>query len=248
MGMVPQSHALPVLVTRPEPQASRFGQALRDRYADRVLPILTPLMAPVFLCPPLPEGRFGSVVFTSETGVQAAVRLADGLLPRRAYCVGDRTAQVAQELGFQAISATGDADCLFSLMRERPDHGPFLHLRGREARGDLTDRLTAAGIPAQAVVVYAQEERPLTPEAANLLSGVGPVIVPLFSPRSAGMFRRALGALPQAEEALSRLRLVALSPAVAAVFADDHVPNLRIAAKPNQAELFLALDRFIFVA
>ena len=247
MGMVPQSRALPVLITRPQPQASRFAAALRDRYGDRVSPILTPLLAPSYLRTDLPHDTFGSVVFTSETGARAAASQTHAL-PRRAYCVGDRTAKVAAELGFQTHSATGDAEKLLALLLNRPEHAPFLHLRGRESQGDLVAQLTAAGVSAQETIVYAQEPQALAPEAVHHLSGHGSVIAPLFSPRSAEVFRRALQGISPNETLWARLQVVALSPAVAAIFADLPPENLGIAAAPTQAELFLALDRFIIIA
>lgn len=248
MGMVPQSHAIPVLITRPEPQASRFCAALQNRYGALVQPILTPLLRPAFKNPVLPKGPFGSVVFTSETAVRAAVALTDAVVPKRAYCVGDHTAQVATELGFQAHSAAGDAENLLKLLSDRPEHSPFLHLRGREARGDLADRLAAAGVPAVSAVVYAQETLPLSAQAIKALQGDEPVIVPLFSPRSAEQFYRGLQNLPQVADLLPRLKIAALSPAVAAVLSGCPAQNIAIALAPNQAELFLVLDRFIFIA
>lgn len=243
MGMVSQSRAIPVLITRPMPQADRFARALRDRYKDRVVPILTPLLAATLLYPDLPEGSFRSVILTSETGARAAAAFARQL-PKRAYCVGDRTAQVAQDLGFQTISADGDADRLFHLLLTRPNDAPFLHLRGREARGDLVARLVTAGLGADQAVVYAQEPQDLSAEAISALSGNQPVIAPLFSPRSAELFRRALGALPNR----TSVRIVALSPEIAKIFADIGPESLGIATEPTQAELFLALDRFIITA
>jgi uroporphyrinogen-III synthase len=245
--MVPQSRALPVLITRPQPQASRFALALTDRYGARVMPVLTPLLAPAFFHTDLPAGFFGSVILTSETGARAAAALA-GDLPSRAFCVGDRTATVAAQAGFQARSAAGDADALFQLLLGQPEHAPFLHLRGREARGDLAVRLRAAGLSAQEAVVYAQEPQCLTTEARNVLEGAGPVLVPLFSPRSAEVFRRALSDIPEGSDIWGRLRIAALSPAIAAIFPECPFQHIAIATTPTQAELFSALDRFIFIA
>ncbi|MDO8882806.1 MAG: uroporphyrinogen-III synthase [Pseudotabrizicola sp.] len=249
--MAPQSRALPVLITRPEPQASRFAHALQNRYGDQAVPILSPLLSPVFLKPKIPDAPFGAVILTSETGARAAAGFP--ALPRRAYCVGDRTAEVARTAGFEAYSASGDADQLFRLLQGQADHAPFLHLRGREARGDLAARLTAANLPTKDAVVYAQEPVALSPEAIAILSavdasGAGPVIVPLFSPRTAEVFRRALSDLPDGNNVFNRLRIAALSPAIAEVFVACPPQSLGIAEAPSLAELFLVLDRFIITA
>ncbi|MDO9639175.1 MAG: uroporphyrinogen-III synthase [Pseudotabrizicola sp.] len=244
--MLSQSRALPVLITRPEPQASRFASALRDRYGNRVDPVLTPLLEPSFLTPDLRGMSFRSVVLTSETGARAAAALAG--LPAQAFCVGDRTAEVATDLGFQAISAKGDAGDLFHLVRTQPEHAPFLHLRGQDTRGDLVARLAGAGLRAHDAVVYVQQPVALSQDAVRVLSAGGPVIVPLFSPRTATLFRAALQSEIPDETVLSRLRIIAFSAAVAETFTDCQAGHLAIAAAPTLAELFLALDRFIFTA
>ncbi|TGD67260.1 uroporphyrinogen-III synthase [Tabrizicola sp. WMC-M-20] len=244
--MLSQSRALPVLITRPEPQASRFAAALRHRYADRVVPVMTPLLAPKFLHPDLRAMSFQSLVLTSETGARAAARL-DGL-PRHAFCVGDRTADVATDLGFRASSAAGDAKDLFQLLLTQPDHAPFLHLRGQDTRGDLVARLNAAGLAAHEAVVYAQEPVAMAQDAINALSSGDTVLVPLFSPRSATLFRAAvLRDIPD-DSVLFRLRIIALSAAVAEPFTDCPPDHISIAAAPRLAELFFALDRFIITA
>ncbi|WP_103334951.1 uroporphyrinogen-III synthase [Pseudotabrizicola formosa] len=244
--MPSQSRALPVLITRPEPQASRFAAALRQRYADRVVPVMTPLLAPTFFDPDLRGMEVRSLVLTSETGARAAARL-DGL-PRHAFCVGDRTADVAADLGFQSRSAAGDADDLFRLLLRQPEHAPFLHLRGQDTRGDLVARLRTAGLAAQEAIVYAQEPVALAQAAIDALSTAETILVPLFSPRSASLFRAALLRDLPNESVLLRLRIVAFSAAVAEAFTDCPPEHLAIAAAPSLAELFFALDRFIFTA
>lgn len=247
MRMVSQSRAIPVLITRPQPQASRFAIALADRYGERALPVLTPMIAPTLFRPALPAGPFGSIILTSETGVRAAAALAADL-PRRAYCVGDQTAAVAKQAGFQARSAEGDAEVLLNLLLNQREDAPFLHMRGREARGDLSARLRAAGLEAEEVIVYAQDPQPLSPAARDVLSGSGPLLAPLFSPRSAEIFRRALSTLPTGSNIWERLHIAALSPAIAAIFPECPPEQIAIAEAPTQAELFSALDRFIFIA
>ena len=182
-----QSRALPLLLTRPAAQGERFAADLVARFGPRLQIIPAPLMLPEFRSPDWPDLPYACLILTSETGVLAAQRLRDAgrALPRRAVCVGDRTAQTARAAGFDATSAHGDAEALLALILASGDPGPFLHLRGAEARGDIAPRLAARGIPAHAAVVYAQNPQPLTAQAQSVLNGSDPVLLPLFSPRSA---------------------------------------------------------------
>lgn len=206
--MAAQSLPPIVLLTRPEAQSARFAEALHARMPGLGI-VCSPLLSPRFMPVTLPAERFAALILTSQTGAQAAGRLR-AALPDRAYCVGASTAQTAQEAGFAALSAEGDAEALLALILAQP-MAPLLHLRGREARGDLARRLSAQGLPTQELVVYAQEECPLTAEARTLLQGDRPVLAPVFSPRSAQILRAACA------EAGARapLTLIAMSPAVA---------------------------------
>ena len=206
--MPAQSLAPTVLLTRPAAQSASFAQSLQAR-VEGLRVIVSPLMTTVFLTVTLPKEPLQGVVLTSQTGAEAAGRLRTQL-PDLAYCVGDRTAQVAREAGFRVQSAQGDAEALLALiLREKPQ--ALIHLRGREARGDLAQRLSAAGVFTQERVVYAQDAQPLSDEAVAVLSGKAPVLVPLFSPRSAEI----LGAAWQGLTTHAPLVVVAISQAVA---------------------------------
>ena len=206
--MPAQSLAPTVLLTRPAAQSASFAQSLQAR-VEGLRVIVSPLMATVFHEVTLPKEPLQGVILTSQTGAEAAGRLRTQL-PDLAYCVGDRTAQVAREAGFRVQSAQGDAEALLALiLREKPQ--ALIHLRGREARGDLAQRLSAAGVFTQERVVYAQDAQPLSDEAVAVLSGKAPVLVPLFSPRSAEI----LGAAWQGLATHAPLVVVAISQAVA---------------------------------
>jgi uroporphyrinogen-III synthase len=219
--MASQSRAHRILLTRPAEQGARFAEQLAHRFGTRIAILNSPLIAPRLLVPVLPEGPFRAVIFTSETAVAAAQSLPG--LPRIAFTVGDRTAAVARAAGFNAHSAAGDADALVALLL-RTDPGPVLHLHGADTRGDVVGRLHAAGRRVEGAVVYVQEPQPLTVAAQAWLDDDQPVIVPLFSPRSAALFCEARARAP--------LWLAAFSPAV-----DDAatLPAARrvIAARPD---------------
>ncbi len=238
--MAPQHHAHPVLLTRPALQAERFAAQMALRFGAALRPIISPLMVPEFLNPEWPDLPYSTLILTSETGAEAAARLRSlgRAIPEKAICVGDRTAEIAGSLGFDARSAKGDAEALIALILESGDPGPFLHLRGREARGDIAPRLAAKGRPAQAAVVYAQGAQPLTAEAQTLLSGHDPVIIPLFSPRSAAL-------LADFGPFTAPLLLAAISPAAAEKAAILGPERLVVADSPNAVGVLAAIAMLI---
>ena len=236
MGMARQStgqaasQAVPVLLTRPEAQARAFAADLATHFGNRLRPVIAPMMAVQQLTPTLPSGPFSGVIFTSSAGVEAAVHLPDPL-PRLAWCVGRATARQAERAGFQAHDGGGDADALVAAILADPPPGALLHLRGEDTRGNVAERLNSAGLETVSIVVYRQMAQPLTGEAMALLRQPGPVILPLFSPRSAELMAKA------APSVLADLHLVAMSTAVAdAALAIAH-RSLHIAARPEAAAM-----------
>lgn len=151
------------------------------------------------------------VVFTSVNGVEASPAQD---LP--AWCVGEATAAAATARGWRAIAAGGDAQSLCKRIVADAEAGRFdgllLHLRGVHARGDVAQTLSAAGVPTDEVVVYDQLQRALSEDAKTLLMREIPVIVPLFSPRSAAQFVTQVAELPVKR---APLFVVAMSAAVA---------------------------------
>lgn len=141
--------------------------------------------------------RAPGLVFTSAHAVASA---GPGR-GRPAICVGERTGQVARDAGFAVIQGAGTADSLAPLIAASPV--PLVHPHGRH----LAQRLAVPGI-----VVYDQRPQPLTARARAALMGARPVVVPVYSPRSA----RLLAGM--AAGARAPLWLVAISDAAAAAW------------------------------
>lgn len=219
------------LLTRPKAQNARFAAELVARLGAGVRWVDSPLLQIVYLDPALPDlvtqGN-AAIIFTSENAVAAFQR--SGADPHRvAWCVGKRTARAASEAGFDARSANGDAEALLALlMRERPTGG-LVHFRGTEARGRVALRLNSAGIETQELVVYDQAPVPPTAPALAALLGNEPVIAPLFSPRTARLFREAVALLP----AHAPLLVAAMSQAVADDLTGLRVQRVEIAVSPD---------------
>ena len=224
-----------MLLTRPRAASQEFAAALSARFGSALRPVIAPLMAARFLTPALPAGDFAGVILTSATAAKAARGLG-GTLPALAWCVGDKTAQAARAAGFQARSADGDAKALVAAILADPPGGALLHLRGKDSRGDVADRLTRAGVPTVAVVVYDQEPQPLDAQAKALLAAPGPVIVPLFSPRSTTLLAEALP-----NPCRASLHLAAMSAAVAEAAARLPRAALAVARHPEAGAMLDAV-------
>lgn len=207
-GMAPQSQTPHILLTRPMAQSQRLARSLRTAFGAPLHIVISPLMQVAFLKPALPDITPAGLIFSSETAVAAYAQLEiRPVCP--AWCIGPRTAKAAQRAGSETVfTARNAADLIAHIIHSRPI-GPFLHLRGEDSVGNISVALTAAGIPTDAAVIYAQRSIALTTRALHLLSGTDRVTVPLFSARSAALF--ATATQPSAP-----LDIIAFSPTVAA--------------------------------
>jgi uroporphyrinogen-III synthase len=184
MARQSRQHVPAILLTRPAEQSARFAKALQHAFGPGLTILVSPLMEPEYLSPAIDFTRVKGVVLTSETGAKALGRLGPPAgLP--AWCVGDRTASAARSVGLAARSAGGDAAALRALVVAEGVAGPLLFARGSEVAADLAQELTSAGIETFSGIFYAQKPVPLTSDAAQLLARNHPVILPIFSARSA---------------------------------------------------------------
>ncbi len=139
-------------------------------------------MAPRFLDVDLPDCE--GVVFTSETAVAAVARLG-GDRSAFAWCVGPRTGAAARAAGFLVFEGGGTAEDLARELALRRPAGRHFCPMARDQAFDMAKALISAGIDTVSAVVYAQEPCAPTAEAARLMAATNPVILPLFSNRSA---------------------------------------------------------------
>lgn len=176
-----------LLLTRPKAASERTWQDLVDQGLTGVDPCIAPLFE-IVPKGPLPDlASYDGLIFTSANGVKAYTALggpAEGL----AYTVGPQTDLAAQTAGLHTRCADGNADDLVTLILSDAPSGRWLHIHGTNARGDIAGRLTANGVTTDSVVLYDQVAQPLSTQAERFLSGPAPIILPLFSPRTARLF------------------------------------------------------------
>lgn len=219
-----------LLLTRPDPASRRFLAQIEARARQRIEAVISPVLAieplPVELAAP-PK----ALVLTSENGAARAGAL--GLAGLTAWCVGPRTAAAARAAGLRAIEAGPDAEGLIArLLAERPA-GPLLHLRGEQVAVPLAARLREGGLEIREAVAYRQRALPPNAAAREALGGTRPVVLPLFSPRSAALVAGWCRTVPLQ----APLHVVAISPAVARQADGIGAQTIGIADRPDGAAM-----------
>jgi uroporphyrinogen-III synthase len=228
-----------VLLTRPQAQSDRFAAQIRARLPE-VRVVVAPLMEIIATgpAPAIPEGD--AVIFSSANGV-AAAGPGQG---RQAWCVGERTAAAAREAGYAACAAGRTADGLVAHLRQIRPAGRLVHLHGAHTRGDVAERLAEAGLPVAAVAVYDQVALEPGPDFAAALAST-PLVVPLFSPRSAALFADAARRTTQGLDPRA-LHLVALSPAVRDALPPTWQASTAIAERPDATAMLDGIARQVY--
>lgn len=231
-----------VLVFRPQQDAERSAQALRERGRD-------PVVAPLFQIVPSgekpPKGPFDALVLTSANAVPAVETLPKtwrSTLP--AFCVGARTADTVGKLGFAAHSAQGGRADLLALILERlPKGQKLLFVAGRDRHEDLPQKLRDAGHEVALWTAYeAKAVDALPAPAADALRDGSADAALHYSPRSAQIFLDLAGKAGLAEQAQA-LPQLALSIEVAAPLIAAGSDTVLVAEHPEEAALFAALDQ-----
>ena len=216
-----------VLITRPEPQASAFAAELPEGWQPVISPLLE--IVPTGEVPDL--AGIGGVIFTSVNGVKAAQNHVQGAsIP--AWCVGERTAEAARELGLDVIVADGDAAALRQLIAMRRPDVRLLHIRGKHSAGNLAQTLRGDGFEVDEAILYDQKARHLTVAAKAGLMDREIAAVALFSPRTARIFAAETQGID-----LNGVRLLCLSRNVAEALGNRPDTSVEIAKSPDRTAM-----------
>jgi uroporphyrinogen-III synthase len=224
-----------LLITRPEPDATRAANVLRERgHVVLVAPVLTAQTIETEI-----KGPYAAVLMTSVNAARAASRYGK-LHQLPVFAVGDRTAEAARASGFSIVESAGGAlPELMQLIAVRvgSNSGRLLYLAGEDRSGDLAGDLAARGIEVDTAVVYravAAERLPI--ELAQPLAA-GQLDAALhYSPRSVATLLR-LAEQAGALNALLNLAHYCLSEAVAVLLRDAGARRISVAARPDETAL-----------
>jgi uroporphyrinogen-III synthase len=237
--------ALRLLVTRPEPDATRTTRKLRSKGHEV-------LAAPMLTFEPIPDvalgtGPWAGVLLTSANAARALVQQAEfaALKDVPVLAVGDRTAEAAQELGFTDVtSAAGDASDLARAASSRfaGKQSALLYAAAEDRAGDVADMLVPKGIQVRTVVVYRMvKASAFPPDVAAALTGGNLDGVLHYSRRSAEAYLGCVASLRQVAPGPTHY---CLSAEVAKPLLAAGTHRIRIALRPDEPALFdlLTLD------
>jgi len=230
-----------LLVTRPEPDASETAARLN---ALDIETVVEPLLIAQTLETSLPPAEgFAALAVTSANALRALHDRGDLPHYRRLplYAVGDRTARLARDLGFdEVVSAAGSLADLVALLARAGVHGPVLYPSARQQAGDLARALAPHGIMVITTPVYTMNPAPALTAATLERLETGAIAAGLFySRRTAETFVSLAAGLRDK----ARLGVICLSEAVAAPLIAAHFVRVSLADHPSEeAMLSLALS------
>lgn len=220
-----------ILLTRPRAQSEAFAAEIAT---DGWEAVIWPVIEIVTTLRAAPDwGDAEAVILTSARAAEALAPF--GAPPLPALCVGGATAAAARAAGFAEVRESGgDAAALVSAILSGEGPRRFLHVRGRDAAGDVVGALRAAGREAREIVAYAAEPSGPPPAEVDAAMRAGSLsAAALFSPRSAALFARAA---PEAwRAAYPGMTAFAISAAAAAPLKGLGFGAMRVAERPDAA-------------
>jgi uroporphyrinogen-III synthase len=233
-----------LLVTRPEPDATRQAVRLAARGHE---PVLAPLLAiETATDAPLELDCAQALIVTSRNALRALATHRDlaASLQLPLFAVGEATAKAAAELGFTKVtSGPGTGAELSRLIANAldPNAGALVHLAGETVAFDLKSALQAKGFTLRQPVLYRAVAATRLHESVLALLNAGRLDgVILMSPRTAAIFA-ALVVRHKALTQASRLDCYCLSAAVAQAV-EPLKARAIVAAGPTEEDVLALLD------
>ena len=233
-----------LLVTRPEPDASREAELLAARGHQAVLaPLLTIEFA---RDAPLELAGAQALLATSRNALRALAShpAREDAIKLPLLAVGDATAGEAQMLGFSDVTigpGTGAKFAKLIASEYEPGRGALVHLSGETIAFDLKSALESQGFTVRRFVLYrAIPLGALPAEALRLLTAGELDGVILMSPRTAKTFAELAvrhGLVTQANGLVCYCLSEAVAEAVRPLGG-----TIRVAARPREEDILALVD------
>lgn len=239
-----------MLVLRPEPAAARTARTLSARGHDAVLLPLSKAEHDIEAVREALATPHAAIAVTSAEIARLFSTIGTNLTPHlstRVFAVGQATADTMKAVGFHNVHAAGGdgaalAESIIAHVRASgAPESPILYLAGKPRASGFENRLRAASIPFRTVESYRMVALAYPPVAvASALLEPVPDAVLLYSPESARAFF-GLAPLLEMPDRFAALRLLCMSPNVAAIVPERFAAQAETATTPDEASLLALL-------
>ena len=218
----PDQENVILLLTRPLGGNERFCLKIKHLlYSCEILD--NPIQRIDFL-PSLSKVNKNSVlIFTSANGLRAAKK--HNLINKKCFVVGANTKKVAVSFGYDVLGFSKDQENLLKLIKSKKPTESMVHIRGKHTVGNLCDALKRNQFSCLDIIGYNQEPLKIKKQNLQKIHSGRPVILPIFSSRSAELLQSNLD--------LTGFNVIAISEAVAKIVTGVELGGLVISKKPD---------------
>jgi uroporphyrinogen-III synthase len=218
----PDQENVILLLTRPLGGNERFCLKIKHLlYSCEILD--NPIQRIDFL-PSLSKVNKNSVlIFTSANGLRAAKK--HNLINKKCFVVGANTKKIAVSFGYDVLGFSKDQENLLKLIKSKKPTESMVHIRGKHTVGNLCDALKRNQFSCLDIIGYNQEPLKIKKQNLQKIQSGRPVVLPIFSPRSAELLQSNLD--------LTGFNVIAISEAVAKIVTGVELGELVISKKPD---------------
>ena len=218
----PDQENVILLLTRPLGGNERF--CLKIKHLLYNCEILDNPIQKIDFLPSLSKVNKNSVlIFTSANGLRAAKK--HNLINKKCFVVGANTKKIAVSFGYDVLGFSKDQENLLKLIKSKKPTESMVHIRGKHTVGNLCDALKRNQFSCLDIIGYNQEPLKIKKQNLQKIHSGRPVILPIFSSRSAALLQSNLD--------LTGFNVIAISEAVAKIITGVELGELVISKKPD---------------
>ena len=218
----PDQENVILLLTRPLDGNERF--CLKIKHLLYSCEILDNPIQKIDFLPSLSKVNKNSVlIFTSANGLRAAKK--HNLINKKCFVVGANTKKIAVSFGYDVLGFSKDQENLLKLIKLKKPTESMVHIRGKHTVGNLCDALKSSQFSCLDIIGYNQEPLKIKKQNLQKIHSGRPVILPIFSSRSAELLQSNLD--------LTGFNVIAISEAVAKIVTGVELGELVISKKPD---------------
>ena len=218
----PDQENVILLLTRPLDGNERF--CLKIKHLLYSCEILDNPIQKIDFLPSLSKVNKNSVlIFTSANGLRAAKK--HNLINKKCFVVGANTKKIAVSFGYDVLGFSKDQENLLKLIKSKKPTESMVHIRGKYTVGNLCEALKRNQFSCLDIIGYNQEPLKIKKQNLQKIHSGRPVILPIFSSRSAELLQSNLD--------LTGFNVIAISEAVAKIVTGVELGGLVISKKPD---------------